>query len=663
MAGDGILDRRHDRHWTPRPADDLTSVALRDPGLRPQRGRLRGAGRPARGRRLPRWSTSPPTPTRSWSTPAASSRRPRRTRSTRCSPAADLKTDGQAPGRGRGRLPGRAVRRGARRARCPRPTRCSASTTTPTSPTGCASILAGEAHAPAHAAGPPAAAARSPPAERPCRAAGRACPAAACRRRRGWTRPDGAAQAGQRLRPPVHVLRDPDVPRRPSSAAARPTCSPRPGGWPARACASCSWSARTPPPTARTSATCGCSRRCCPSWPPSTASSGCGCPTCSRPRPGPGLVEAIATHAGRGAVLRPVLPARQRRGAAPDAALRRPRALPGPARAGPGAGAEAGVRSNVIVGLPRRDRGRPRRSCATSWSAARLDVIGVFGYSDEDGTEAASFDGKLDDDEIRARVDQVSRLVEELTAQRAEERVGERVEVLVESVDDGDRRGPRGPPGSRGGRHHLAARGRARRSATWCRRRSSAATASTWSPAPRERPDDRSAAHRARRGQQLEPAQRADHAADRDGAVLRLGAARRRRRLGAVAVRGLRALRRRDDHRQDRRRHRPRRATWSPTSARSPTRSPTRRSPGWPSSGSRSSATSGGGSRSSCCVREWSVTLLRLSILKHVVIAAANQRQDQDHAPGGRPGWPDAAPAAGTRLTAGRSTSSAGPLR
>ena len=53
-------------------------------------------------------------------------------------------------------------------------------------------------------------------------------------------------------------------------------------------------------------------------------------------------------------------------------------------------------------------------------------MIGVFGYSDEDGTEAASYDGKLDDDEIRDRVEHVTGLVEELTAQRAEERIGER---------------------------------------------------------------------------------------------------------------------------------------------------------------------------------------------------------------------------------------------
>jgi tRNA A37 methylthiotransferase MiaB len=63
-----------------------------------------------------------------------------------------------------------------------------------------------------------------------------------------------------------------------------------------------------------------------------------------------------------------------------------------------------------------------------------MDVTGVFGYSDEDGTEAAGFDDKLDDDEVRARVAHVTGLVEELTAQRAEERVGETVDVLVESV-------------------------------------------------------------------------------------------------------------------------------------------------------------------------------------------------------------------------------------
>ena len=97
---------------------------------------------------------------------------------------------------------------------------------------------------------------------------------------------------------------------------------------------------------------------------------------------------------------------------------------------------EAGVRSNVIVGFPGETEEDLQTLCEFL-VAARMDVTGVFGYSDEDGTEAASYHDKLDDEEIRARVEHVSGLVEELTSQRAEERVGETVRVLVEDVSDG----------------------------------------------------------------------------------------------------------------------------------------------------------------------------------------------------------------------------------
>ena len=99
----------------------------------------------------------------------------------------------------------------------------------------------------------------------------------------------------------------------------------------------------------------------------------------------------------------------------------------------------AGIRSNVIVGFP----GETEEDLATLCDFlvdARMDVVGVFGYSDEDGTEAESYDGKLDEDEIRERTEHVTRLVEELTSQRAEDRIGEPVEVLVEDVD-GDAEG------------------------------------------------------------------------------------------------------------------------------------------------------------------------------------------------------------------------------
>jgi ribosomal protein S12 methylthiotransferase len=149
----------------------------------------------------------------------------------------------------------------------------------------------------------------------------------------------------------------------------------------------------------------------------------------------PGLVEAIATTPGVAAyfdlsfqhasatVLR-----RMRRFGDPEAFL----GLIGRVRA---LAPTAGIRSNVIVGFP----GETEEDVATLCdflADARLDVVGVFGYSDEDGTEAASYGDKLDADEVAARVDRVGRLVEELTARRAADRVGETAEVLVETVVD-----------------------------------------------------------------------------------------------------------------------------------------------------------------------------------------------------------------------------------
>ncbi|MER8067732.1 30S ribosomal protein S12 methylthiotransferase RimO [Streptomyces sp. NPDC094034] len=95
---------------------------------------------------------------------------------------------------------------------------------------------------------------------------------------------------------------------------------------------------------------------------------------------------------------------------------------------------QAGVRSNFIVGFPGESEA-DFAELERFLNGARLDAIGVFGYSDEDGTEAATYADKLDGDVIAERLAHLSRLAEELTSQRAEERLGETLEVLVESVD------------------------------------------------------------------------------------------------------------------------------------------------------------------------------------------------------------------------------------
>ena len=101
----------------------------------------------------------------------------------------------------------------------------------------------------------------------------------------------------------------------------------------------------------------------------------------------------------------------------------------------------AGVRSNVIVGFPGETEDDVVE-LEQFLTAARLDVVGVFGYSDEDGTAAEGYDSKLPEAVVAERVVRLTDLVEQLTAQRAEERIGEVVEVLVEETDALDENGP-----------------------------------------------------------------------------------------------------------------------------------------------------------------------------------------------------------------------------
>ncbi|MEW2635920.1 30S ribosomal protein S12 methylthiotransferase RimO [Streptomyces sp. NPDC048389] len=98
---------------------------------------------------------------------------------------------------------------------------------------------------------------------------------------------------------------------------------------------------------------------------------------------------------------------------------------------------QAGVRSNFIVGFPGESEA-DFAELERFLTAARLDAVGVFGYSDEEGTEAVTYENKLDADVVAERLEHLSRIADELTAQRAEERLGERLEVLVESVDGED---------------------------------------------------------------------------------------------------------------------------------------------------------------------------------------------------------------------------------
>ena len=95
---------------------------------------------------------------------------------------------------------------------------------------------------------------------------------------------------------------------------------------------------------------------------------------------------------------------------------------------------EAGIRSNFIVGFPGETQ-EDFDDLADFINKAKLDAVGVFGYSDEDNTEALNLSDKVDADVIAQRVETLSSLADEMVSLRAQARIGENVRVLIEDEE------------------------------------------------------------------------------------------------------------------------------------------------------------------------------------------------------------------------------------
>ena len=95
---------------------------------------------------------------------------------------------------------------------------------------------------------------------------------------------------------------------------------------------------------------------------------------------------------------------------------------------------EAGIRSNFIVGFPGETQ-EDFDNLSEFITAAKLDAVGVFGYSDEDNTEALNLAEKVAEEVIRERVEALSSLADEMVSIRATGRIGEQVRVLIEDQE------------------------------------------------------------------------------------------------------------------------------------------------------------------------------------------------------------------------------------
>ncbi|MFM7500230.1 MAG: 30S ribosomal protein S12 methylthiotransferase RimO [Actinomycetota bacterium] len=95
----------------------------------------------------------------------------------------------------------------------------------------------------------------------------------------------------------------------------------------------------------------------------------------------------------------------------------------------------AGIRSNFIVGFPGESEA-DFQTLLDFLALARLDAIGIFGYSDEEGTEAQKLDGQMSAQEIQERVDVCAGLADQMISERAAARVGEEVLILIEDAGE-----------------------------------------------------------------------------------------------------------------------------------------------------------------------------------------------------------------------------------
>ena len=210
-----------------------------------------------------------------------------------------------------------------------------------------------------------------------------------CIRRRLVRRRHRAAEDRLRLRPPLLVLRDPVVPRARSSPAARPSCWPRPRWLAADGVRELLLVSENSTSYGKDL---GDLRLLETVLPELAKVDGIARVRVSYLQPAevrPGLIDVMTSTPG----VAPYFDLSFQHASGP--VLRRMRRFGDRARFTElierirDACPDAGVRSNFIVGFP-GETADDLRELELFLSEARLDAIGVFGYSDEDGTEAAT---------------------------------------------------------------------------------------------------------------------------------------------------------------------------------------------------------------------------------------------------------------------------------
>jgi ribosomal protein S12 methylthiotransferase len=92
-------------------------------------------------------------------------------------------------------------------------------------------------------------------------------------------------------------------------------------------------------------------------------------------------------------------------------------------------------RTSIIVGFPGETEEEFNELC-TDLETLALDHVGVFRYSNEEGTKAAEMDGQIHANTKRRRAKKLIELLQKQSLVRNEKYVGQTVQVLVEGTSD-----------------------------------------------------------------------------------------------------------------------------------------------------------------------------------------------------------------------------------
>lgn len=96
---------------------------------------------------------------------------------------------------------------------------------------------------------------------------------------------------------------------------------------------------------------------------------------------------------------------------------------------------DAIIRTSIIVGFPGETEEQFENLCDFV-KEIRFDRMGVFAYSQEEGTPAAEFEDQIDDEVKEQRLDTLMKIQQQISLELNREKLGKKLEVVVAGYDE-----------------------------------------------------------------------------------------------------------------------------------------------------------------------------------------------------------------------------------